>query len=31
MAGEVYRYLNFDQLTDYTAAAEKVIPTIEVA
>ena len=31
MADEVYRYLNFDQLADYTSAADKVIPTIEVA
>jgi aconitate hydratase 2/2-methylisocitrate dehydratase len=31
MAGEVYRYLNFDQLSDYTSAASKVIPTLEVA
>ena len=31
MAGEVYRYLNFDQLADYTSAASKVIPTLEVA
>jgi aconitate hydratase 2/2-methylisocitrate dehydratase len=31
MAGEVYRYLNFDQLADYTSAADKVIPTVEVA
>ena len=31
MAGEVYRYLNFDQLADYTSAASKVIPSIEVA
>jgi aconitate hydratase 2 / 2-methylisocitrate dehydratase len=31
MAGEVYRYLNFDQLSDYTSAAEKVIPMVEIA
>jgi len=31
MAGEVYRYLNFDQLSDYTSAADKVIPSVEVA
>jgi len=31
MAGEVYRYLNFDQLADYTAAADKVIASVEVA
>ena len=31
MADEVYGYLNFDQLADYTSAADKVIPTIEVA
>jgi aconitate hydratase 2/2-methylisocitrate dehydratase len=31
MAGEVYRYLNFDQLADYRSAADKVIPTVEVA
>ena len=31
MAGEVYKYLNFDQLADYTAAADKVIPMVEVA
>lgn len=30
MAGEVYRYLNFDQLADYTSAADKVIATVEV-
>ncbi|MDO7555065.1 MAG: bifunctional aconitate hydratase 2/2-methylisocitrate dehydratase, partial [Oceanospirillaceae bacterium] len=31
MAAEVYRYLNFDQLSDYTSAAEKVIPMVEIA
>jgi len=31
MAGEVYRYLNFDQLANYTAAADKVIASVEVA
>jgi len=31
MAGEVYRDLNFDQLADYTAAADKVIASVEVA
>ncbi len=31
MAGEVYRYLNFDQLVGYTTAADKVIATVEVA
>ena len=31
MADEVYRYLNFDQLANYTAAADKIIPSVEVA
>tara|TARA_B110000503_G_scaffold71316_1_gene110746 strand:- start:1620 stop:4220 length:2601 start_codon:yes stop_codon:yes gene_type:complete len=30
MAGEVYRYLNFDQLVGYTSAADKVIASVEV-
>ena len=30
MAGEIYRYLNFDQLVGYTSAADKVIASVEV-
>ena len=30
MAGEGYRYLNFDQLVGYTSAADKVIASVEV-
>ncbi|MGB2280667.1 MAG: bifunctional aconitate hydratase 2/2-methylisocitrate dehydratase, partial [Pseudomonadales bacterium] len=29
MASDVYRYLNFDQLPNYVAAAENVIPAVE--
>ncbi|MBV1786564.1 bifunctional aconitate hydratase 2/2-methylisocitrate dehydratase [Marinobacterium sp. D7] len=29
MAGEVYRYLNFDQIDNYVAKASSVIPTVE--
>ncbi len=30
MASDVYRYLNFDQLPNYVAAAENVIPAVEL-
>jgi aconitate hydratase 2/2-methylisocitrate dehydratase len=29
MAGEIYRYLNFDQMENYVAKAATVIPTVE--
>ncbi len=29
MAGEIYRYLNFDQMENYVAKASTVIPTVE--
>jgi aconitate hydratase 2/2-methylisocitrate dehydratase len=29
MSGEIYRYLNFDQMEKYTAKAATVIPTVE--
>jgi aconitate hydratase 2/2-methylisocitrate dehydratase len=29
MAGEIYRYLNFDQMDNYVAKASTVIPTVE--
>ena len=31
MASDVYRYLNFDQLPSYVAAAENVIPAVELS
>jgi aconitate hydratase 2/2-methylisocitrate dehydratase len=31
MASDVYRYLNFDQLPNYVAAAENVIPAVELS
>ncbi|MDP6968698.1 MAG: bifunctional aconitate hydratase 2/2-methylisocitrate dehydratase [Gammaproteobacteria bacterium] len=31
MAGDVYRYLNFDQLPNYLAAAENIIPAVELS
>jgi aconitate hydratase 2/2-methylisocitrate dehydratase len=30
MAGEIYRYLNFDQLDNYVAKAATVIPTAQL-
>ena len=29
MAGDIYRYLNFDQMDNYVAKASSVIPTVE--
>jgi len=29
MAGDIYRYLNFDQMDDYVGKASSVIPTVE--
>ncbi|HBD23266.1 MAG TPA: bifunctional aconitate hydratase 2/2-methylisocitrate dehydratase [Oceanospirillaceae bacterium] len=31
MASDVYRYLNFDQLPNYVAAAENIIPAVELS
>ena len=31
MAGDVYRYLNFDQLPSYLSAAENIIPAVELS
>jgi aconitate hydratase 2/2-methylisocitrate dehydratase len=29
MSGEIYRYLNFDQMESYVAKASNVIPLVE--